>query len=64
MNKEVKKSIRKIAGKLIAEGLKSKDFTKAKAKKLTKDVVAPVYVHKMIDRYSKEIKESMQKMEK
>ena len=64
IKKDVQKHINLIAGKLLAEGLVSSRYTKAKAKRLTKNVVGSTFVHKMIDSFSPEIKKSMVKMRK
>jgi len=62
--KRLQSYIDKIAGKLVAEGLVASRYTKAEAKRLTKNVVGPAFVHKMIDGFSPEIKKSMIKMRK
>tara|TARA_R110001599_G_C11796118_1_gene614331 strand:- start:235 stop:441 length:207 start_codon:yes stop_codon:yes gene_type:complete len=64
IKKDVQKHVNKIAGKLLAEGLVPSQYSKAKAKKLTKNVVLPVFVHRMIDGFSPDIKKAMAKMKK
>lgn len=64
IKKDVEKHVDRIAGKLLAEGLVASQYTKAKAKRLTKNTVAPTFVHKMIDGFSPEIKKAMVKMRK
>jgi hypothetical protein len=60
---DLQRRISNIAGKLINEGLTSSTYTKAKAKQLTKNVAAPVYVRKMIDSFSPEIVKEMKLLE-
>ena len=55
--------IKLLAGKLIAEGMNSKTYTKAVAKEKTKSVVSPVYIHRLIDKYTPQIKAEMKKIE-
>ena len=62
--KQTQEHIDKIAGKLLAEGLTPSTYSKPKAKQLTKGVALPVFVHKMIDGFSPDIKKSMSKMRK
>ena len=62
--KDLEKYVDRIAGKLLAEGLAPSRYTKAEAKKRTAGVVASVFVHKMIDSFSPEIKKAMVKMKK
>ena len=64
LTEDLKKHIDRIAAKLLNEGLTGSSYTKEKAKKATKGVVAPVFVHKMIDGFSPEIKKAMIKMNK
>lgn len=47
--------IYRIAGKLKAENITSSNYTRTKAKSVTENVCAPVFVHKMIDKFSNEI---------
>lgn len=61
---DLQKHIDDVAAKLLAEGLTAYTYSKKKAKRLTKHVVAPVYVHKLIDGFSTEIKKSMRKLRK
>jgi hypothetical protein len=60
----IQKSIVKIAAKLLNEDLTVSKYTKAKAKAATKNVVAPKYVHRIIDGFSKEIKDAMKEISK
>jgi hypothetical protein len=64
LTEDLKKHINGIAARLLNEGLTGSSYTKAKAKRATKGVVAPVFVHKMIDGFSPEIKKAMIKMRK
>ena len=64
LKKDLTRHIDRLAGKLLAEGLVGSKYTKAKAKRLTNDVVGKVFVHKMIDGFSPEIKKAMIKMDK
>lgn len=56
---DLKRHITNIAAKLLSEGLTPSSYTKAKAKEKTKNVAAPVFVRKMIDSFSPEIKKEM-----
>ena len=64
ITEDLQKHIRLIAAKLLNEDLTVSSYTKAKAKAATKNVVAPKYVHRMIDGFSKEIKAAMKEMSK
>ena len=64
MKKDIQKYINQIAGKLLAEGLVASNYTKVKAKKLSRGVVGQKFVYKMIDAFSPEIKQAMIKMRK
>ena len=47
------------AGKLMSDGLTVGNYTKAKAKEITKRVVSSTSIHNVIDKFSKEIKNEM-----
>ena len=64
IKEDLQRHIRLIAGNLLENDLTYSSYTKAKAKAATKNVVAPKFVHRMIDGFSKEIKEAMKKMSK
>lgn len=61
---ELKPTFQKIAAKLLSHGLTPSGYTKEKAKKICSDVAAPVYVRKMIDSFSPEIKKEMAEMKR
>jgi hypothetical protein len=64
ISEDLKRHITSIAAKLLNEGLTPSGYTKAKAKDKVKDVVAPVFVRKMIDSFSPEIKKEMTNLKK
>jgi len=64
INKDVKRIINQIAGKLAAEGLTYSQYTKAKAKYRLRNVVAPKVVYRAVDAFSPEIKKELKRLTK
>lgn len=54
--------IKLVAGKLIAESLNPHDYTPEKAIEMTRDVAAPLYVERLIQRHSPLILKEMKKL--
>lgn len=59
----IKRSLRQIAEKLVQEGLTTSNFTVEKAVSVTRDVAAPIYVKKLIEKYPPYILEEMKKVQ-
>lgn len=51
--------IKATAGVLMSDGLTVGNYTKAKAKELTKRCTSSTSIHNVIDKFSKEIKDEM-----
>lgn len=60
----IAKSVKSLAGKLLAEGLNPETCTKEKAKEAIKNTVASVYCQKIIDAFFDDIVEEMETINK